>query len=95
MIRFLTFTLAALALAVPGGVSALTYGAATCDQLVDEVIETKKRFDAVAAEISRQGEQPATKQETVQLSLLTQRHDRAFAVLATRCPETLADINFD
>jgi hypothetical protein len=87
--------LAVLAIALPGGATAIPYGDATCDQLVDEVVNTKKLFDKAAADFSRQAEQPATKPEIVQLSLLTQRHDRAFTMLAVKCPETLSGIDFD
>ncbi|HYG88092.1 MAG TPA: hypothetical protein VD978_17740 [Azospirillum sp.] len=87
--------LAVLVAATPGSASGLTYGNASCDQLVDEVVNTKTLFDKVAADIDKQGEQPATKREVVQLSILTQRHDRAFAMLAIKCPETLSNINFD
>ena len=95
MIKTHVAILAVLATTIPNSASALTYGNATCDQLVDAVIDTKKRFDTMATEISREGEQPATKQEIIDLSLLTQRHDRAFAILAVRCPETLSNIEFD
>lgn len=87
--------LAVLVAAIPGSASGLTYGNATCNQLVDEVVNTKKMFDKVAADLNQQGEQPATRRESVQLSVLTQRHDRAFAMLAIKCPETLSNINFD
>jgi hypothetical protein len=36
-----------------------------------------------------------TKQDIVQLSPLTQRHDRAFVMLMAKCPETLSNIDFD
>jgi len=95
MLKAKTAILAALMAAIPGGAGALTYGNATCAQLVDEVVTTKKLFEKAAADFSRQGEQPATKQDIVQLSLLTQRHDRAFAMLVVKCPETLSNIDFD
>lgn len=81
--------------ALPGSASALTYESASCSQLVDDVVNTKKLFDKAVDDINRQGEQPATKQDVVQLTLLTQRHDRAFAMLAARCPETLSNVDFD
>ncbi|PWC45765.1 hypothetical protein [Azospirillum sp. TSO22-1] len=95
MLKITAAVLAVLAAAIPGSAFGLTYGNATCGQLVDEVVNTKKLFDKLAADISRQGEQPATRQEIVQLSLLTQRHDRAFAMLAIKCPETLSNIDFN
>lgn len=95
MVKADVAVLAALAIAIPGGASALTYANATCDQLVDEVVNTKKLFEQAAAEFSQQGEQPATKQDIVQLSRLTQRHDRAFAMLAVKCPATLSNIDFE
>jgi hypothetical protein len=87
--------LVVLASVLPGSATAISYGDATCNQLVDEVVNTKKLFDKATADFVRQAEQPATKQEIVQLSLLTQRHDRAFAMLAVKCPATLSGIDFD
>ena len=95
MFRVHAITLAALAIVIPGGASALTYGNATCNQLVDEVVNTKNLFDEAAADFRRQGEQPATKLEIIQLSLLTQRHGRAFTMLVAKCPETLSNIDLD
>ncbi|QCG94388.1 hypothetical protein E6C67_10615 [Azospirillum sp. TSA2s] len=80
---------------ISGGASALTYGNATCDQLVDEVINTKKLFEQAVQDFKQHSEQPATKQDIVQLSLLTQRHDRAFAMLAVKCPDALSNIDFN
>jgi len=95
MLKINAAILVVLVAAIPNSASGITYGNATCNQLVDEVVNTKKLFDKVATEITQQGEQPATKREIVQLSVLTQRHDRAFAMLAIKCPETLSNINFD
>jgi hypothetical protein len=95
MFRAQAVVFIALMSAIPNGASALTYGNATCDQLVDEVVNTKKLFEEAAQDFNKHNEQPATKQDIVQLSLLTQRHDRAFAMLAVKCPEALSNIDFD
>ena len=89
--------LAVLAIALPGGATAIPYGDATCDQLVDEVVNTKKLFDKAAADFNRQAEHPATKPEIVQLSLLTQRHDRAFYHAGRKVPGDFlgSGIDFD